>query len=49
MVNFRELLGQDKITRPINPIDVFSTLDRHSGKEYLRDPQKEILKEWFEI
>lgn len=48
LVNFRELLGQDEIIYPINPIEIFNKLDRRSGKEFLRDPQKIVLKEWFE-
>ncbi|MCL4480850.1 MAG: DEAD/DEAH box helicase family protein [Candidatus Thermoplasmatota archaeon] len=48
MVDFDKLLGGKRLERPVNPIQVFDDLDKESGKEYLRDSQKEILKEWFD-
>lgn len=48
VINFRDLLGKEDIKKPINPIEIFNNLDRRSGKEYLRDPQRIVLTEWFE-
>ena len=46
MVDFKKLLGKKKIIKPIDPIEIFSDLDKESGKEYLRPPQKSVLEEW---
>ena len=47
MVDFKKLLGKRKIIKPTDPIEVFSDLDKESGKEYLRPPQKSVLEEWY--
>jgi len=48
MVRFERLLGKGKITKPIDPIEIFNSLDKEIGKENLRDTQKDVLKEWYE-
>jgi replicative superfamily II helicase len=48
MVEFKKLLGKSGLTKPIDPIEIFNNLDKESGKEYLRPPQKSVLKEWHE-
>lgn len=47
MVDFKKLLGKRKIIKPTDPIEIFSDLDKESGKEYLRPPQKSVLEEWY--
>ena len=47
VVKFERLLGKGKITRPIDPIEIFNDLDKEIGKESLRDSQKSVLKELF--
>lgn len=47
MVNFQKLLGKRKITKPTDPIEIFENLDKESGKEFLRPPQRSVLKEWY--
>lgn len=48
MVDFKKLLGKKKLVRITDPIEIFNNLDKESGKEYLRPPQKSVLKEWHE-
>lgn len=48
MVDFDKLLGGKRPERPVDPLRVFDDLDKESGKEYLRDSQKAVLKEWFD-
>ncbi|MGB7533033.1 MAG: DEAD/DEAH box helicase [Halobacteriota archaeon] len=48
MVDFRRLLHREEITRSIDPLVIFEDLDKESTKEYLRPPQKSLLKEWYE-
>lgn len=48
MVDFKKLLGKIEITKPKNPIEIFEDLDKESGKEYLRPPQRSVLEEWHE-
>jgi len=47
LVDFKKLLGKKQITRPTDPSEIFNDLDKESGKEYLRPPQKSVLKEWY--
>jgi len=47
LVKFKKLLGKRKITIPVDPIEIFSNLDKEVGKESLRDPQEAVLKEWY--
>lgn len=48
MVDFKKLLGKKKLVKDTDPIAIFDNLDKESGKEYLRPPQKSVLKEWHE-
>jgi len=47
LVDFKKLLGKKEIAQLIDPIEIFSNLDKESGKEYLRPPQKSVLEEWY--
>ncbi len=47
-IDFKKLLGKKKLSRPIDPIEIFNTSDHETGKETLRKPQETILKEWSE-
>lgn len=48
MVDFKKLLGKQKLVKDIDPTVIFGNLDKESGKEYLRPPQGSVLKEWHE-
>src|SRR5437660_2324752 len=48
MVDFQKLLGKEKVGRSADPIAVFEDLDKESGKEYLRPPQKAVLTKWYQ-
>ncbi len=48
MIDFNKLLGRKKLTRPIDPIEIFNTSDHETGKETLRKPQETILRDWNE-
>jgi len=48
MVNFSKILGPDKIKASKDPIEIFKSLDKESGKEYLRPSQEAALKNWNE-
>ncbi|MHA2296669.1 MAG: DEAD/DEAH box helicase family protein [Candidatus Hodarchaeales archaeon] len=48
MVDFRELLGKEKIEKFVDPIKIFNDSDRKSGKEFLRPVQETVLRDWFE-
>ena len=47
LVDFKKLLGKEEIVKPIDPLEIFSDLDKESGKEYLRPPQESVLVEWY--
>lgn len=47
MVDFAKLLGKKKLEKLIDPIEIFNYLDKISGKEKLRDSQRNVLKEWY--
>lgn len=47
MVNFEKLLDKSKITKPVDPEEIFKQLDKDSEKEYLRNAQKIVLEKWF--
>jgi len=47
LVDFKKLLGKKELIRSTDPIEIFSNLDKESGKEYLRPPQKSVLEEWY--
>lgn len=46
MVDFGELLGKKKLTKSINPIEIFKNLNKQPGKDYLLPPQDAVLEEW---
>ncbi|TKJ26699.1 MAG: hypothetical protein CEE41_01705 [Hadesarchaea archaeon B3_Hades] len=48
LVDFKKLLGEKELKPPIDPLIVFTDLDKESGKEYLRPSQERVLKEWHE-
>lgn len=47
MVNFGKRLKSTKITKKIDPIELYDSLDRASDKGPLRPVQKTILKNWY--
>jgi len=47
LVDVTKLLGKKEIIKPTDPIGIFDDLDKESGKEYLRPPQKSVLEEWY--
>jgi replicative superfamily II helicase len=48
VVDFSKRLGSKKRgQKPIDPIEIYDTLDRASDKGPLRPSQKAVLKEWF--
>lgn len=47
LVDFKKLLGKDKIAKDPNPLVIFDDLDKESGKEYLRPAQESVLTEWY--
>jgi hypothetical protein len=47
LVDFKKLLGKQTIVRSTDPIEIFNTLDKDSGKDTLRvGVQDAVLKEW---
>ena len=46
LVDFKKLLGASRISKPIDPIEIFANLDKQSEKGYLRPAQEAVLKEW---
>ena len=46
MVDFSKRLAKKDITKRIDPIDLYDTLDRASDKGELRTAQRAILSEW---
>ena len=48
MVDFSKRLAKKDITKRIDPIELYDTLDRASDKGELRTAQKAILSEWHE-
>ena len=47
MVNFKKKLAGKKIKKPIDPIELYETLDRAHDKGPLRPAQISVLSEWF--
>lgn len=47
MVDFKKLASGRTVTRPIDPRELFHSLVRDPRFPYLRDPQGELLAEWF--
>ena len=48
MVDFSKKLSAHKVTKKINPIEIYDSLDRASDKGPLRPSQEAVLKNWFE-
>ncbi|QCX00602.1 DEAD/DEAH box helicase [Aggregatimonas sangjinii] len=48
MVDFRKRLSKSEITKKVDPIEIYDSLDRRSVAGPLRPAQHKILKEWFE-
>jgi replicative superfamily II helicase len=48
MVDFSKKLGKGKTKEPIDPIEIYDTLDRASDKGPLRPAQESILQDWHE-
>lgn len=47
MIDFKKKLGKKEVSKKINPIELYETLDRRSETGPLRPAQKEILENWF--
>lgn len=48
MVDFSKRLGKKSAGKPLDPIEIYETLDRASDKGPLRPAQSAILKDWHE-
>ena len=48
MVDFSKKLGKGKTKKPLDPIEIYDTLDRASDKGPLRPAQESILQDWHE-
>jgi hypothetical protein len=48
MVDFSKKLGKGKAKKPVDPVEIYDTLDRASEKGPLRPAQESILKDWHE-
>ncbi len=46
MVDFENLLKEAGKRKPIDPIELWETLDMKTGKEYIRPTQRPIFEEW---
>ncbi len=47
MVDFKKRLAVPELAIPVNPVEIYDTLDRASDKGALRTAQKNILQQWF--
>ena len=47
MVDFKKRLAGKKAEKPINPVELYNTLDRASDKGPLRPAQLAVLNEWY--
>ncbi len=47
MVDFNKLLSTRNLQKPIDPIEIYKSLDRTREKGELRSAQEIILKEWY--
>jgi len=45
-IDFDALLDDDEVA-PINPREIFQTLDKHKDFDFLRDVQRDVLDGWF--
>jgi replicative superfamily II helicase len=48
MVDFNKLLGKKRLSKAVDPISIFTDLDKETGKENLKPPQAAVLKDWHE-
>jgi superfamily II DNA or RNA helicase len=48
MVDFSKRLAKKDITKRIDPIELYDTLDRASDKGELRTAQRAILRDWHQ-
>lgn len=48
MIDFKKKLGKKEVSKKINPVEIYETLDRRSETGPLRPAQKEILENWFQ-
>lgn len=46
MVDFSKMLGKGPLKKETDPLIIFERLDKQSGNEYLRPPQKSVLTDW---
>lgn len=46
-IDLRKLASPKKPQKPIDPLEIWNSLDRAVGKEYLRPIQEQVLREWF--
>src|SRR4030095_12282094 len=49
MVDFRNKLKKVRVNKEVDPIEIYSTLDRASDKGPLRPVQIDILQNWFKV
>ena len=47
MVDFDKLMGQESSRPLIDPLEIFTALDRSKGREFPRPAQEAALKQWF--
>lgn len=47
MVDFKKRLASSTKTKPVNPIELYDTLDRAHDKGPLRPAQEAVLRDWF--
>lgn len=48
MIDFTKKLGTNEVSKKINPIEIYDTLDRKSETGPLRPAQKFILEKWYQ-
>ena len=48
MVDFKKRLAKKDLTSPIDPNEIYETLDRDSDKGPLRPVQAAVLRDWNE-
>lgn len=48
MINFKQKLKENKVEKPLSPIDIYNNLDRSAAASGpLRKVQEEVLSEWY--
>ncbi len=48
MIDFTKKLGTKEVSKKINPIEIYETLDRRSETGPLRPAQRSILEKWYQ-